>query len=115
MARKRPEEDLHEAFYDGAPGDYFSEGISGESIRDLLAEETNQRARTGAVETAEMEPDVDVAEVDVAEVEPELSRADKIARKEAATGKKYKPQPTNWGKMTGPEKKAWLDSYFWVV
>ena len=65
MARKRPEEDLYAAFYDGAPGDYgTTSGTSRQSIRDILAEEVNQRARTGTVDTAEMEPEP--------EPEPEL-------------------------------------------
>ena len=95
MARKRPEEDLHAAFYDGAPGDYgTTRGTSRQSIRDILAEEVNQRARTGTVDTAEMDP---VPEQDLgepAETQEETLRRERRERIESREPlKEIKPWP----------------------
>tara|TARA_R110002020_G_C16096266_1_gene758309 strand:+ start:242 stop:880 length:639 start_codon:yes stop_codon:yes gene_type:complete len=59
--RRRPEDDRHAAFYDGAPSDYFTTSVTpGRSaFRDILAEETNERARSGNVDTADFEPEPD--------------------------------------------------------
>jgi len=119
MARQKPEDDRNEAFFNGAPGDYFTNGTSKQSISDILAEETNQRARAGGVDTTEMEEDVDVATAEAPPKDDEkqaekLTDDDKKRRKEDATKKKWRKRPDNWKKMTGKERTAWLKQYFWM-
>ena len=84
MPGKKPEDSRFDAFYNGAPSDYFTTNTTprrSSVIRDILAEEANSRARGGNVDTAEME--VASAESDTEETKPVKGKQGKrITKKE---------------------------------